>query len=116
MTIRVYRDDNSLSVFFQEGIVGAWPFNSLQAIGNGDDTISIRNVAKEYANGDDFFEIVNVNYAEFVNDASAQYGADETDAVNALNAAFTANGSTEQPPVDYIIHGHCTDNWGHPEL
>ena len=99
MTVRVFRDNDSLSVFFQEGIVGAWPFNCLQAIGNGDDTISIRNVAKEYTNGDDFFEIVNVNFAEFVDEASAQYGTNETDAVNALNAAFTANGSTNQPPV-----------------
>ena len=99
MTVRVYRDDDSLSVFFQEGVVGAWPFNCLQAIGNGDNTISIRNVAKEYANGDDFFEIVDVNYAEFEDQSGTAYGANETDAVNALNAAFTANGSPTVAPV-----------------
>lgn len=92
MAVVVYRDENSLSVFFQQGIVGAWPFNSLQAIGNGDNTVSIRNIAKEYADGSDFFEITATHYGQFVDETAAPYGASEADAVNALNAAFSSGG------------------------
>ena len=98
--IIVYRDDDSLSVFFQQGIVGAWPFNSLQAIGNGDDTVSIRNVAKEYANGSDFFEIARIHWSEFVTNSATAYGTDEATTVNALNAAFASSGAPDGvPPV-----------------
>ena len=98
MTIKVFRDSDSLSVFFQEGIVGAWPLNSLQAIGNGDGTVSIRNLAKEYTDGTDFFEIVNVPFGDFEDDTGATYGADEPSAVNGLNSAFSSSGSSDSAP------------------
>ena len=98
MTIKVFRDSDSLSVFFQEGIVGAWPFNSLQAIGNGDDSVSIRNLAKEYTDGTDFFEIVDVPFGDFEDNTGTAYGSSEAEAVNSLNAAFSASGSPNVPP------------------
>ena len=88
MAIVVYRDNDSLSVFFERGIVGAWPLNALQAIGDGSGGVSVRNKAKSYPDGSDFFEIASAPFAEFEDQSGTAYGATETDTVNALNAAF----------------------------
>ncbi len=99
MAIVVYRDNDSLSVFFERGIVGAWPLNALQAIGDGSGGVSVRNKAKSYPDGSDFFEIASAPFAEFEDQSGTAYGATEADTVNALNAAFASNGGVGVAPV-----------------
>lgn len=92
MSIKIFRDDDAGSVFVAQGIVGTWPYNCLQAIGNGDGTLSIKNKAKTYPDGSDFLEVSERNYADFVDDSGAAWGADETETVNNLNAIFASSG------------------------
>lgn len=99
MSIKIFRDNNANSVFVAQGTVGAWPFNCLQAMGNGDGTISIKNLAKKYPDDTDFFEISNALYSVFVKDTGDSWGADETTVVNELNAIFVSSGdSSSNPP------------------
>lgn len=92
MSITIFRDADAGSIFVAQGNVGTWPFNCLQAIGNGDGTLSIKNKAKTYPDGSDFFEIADRDYADFIDDTGASWGGSETAVVNALNAIFAASG------------------------
>lgn len=94
MSVKIFRDNNANAVFVAQGTIGAWPFNCLQAVGNGDDTVSIKNLAKMYPDGSDFFEIRDALYSVFVKDTGASWGADETTVVNELNAIFASSGSS----------------------
>ena len=94
MSVKIFRDNNANAVFVAQGTVGAWPFNCLQAVGNGDNTVSIKNLAKKYPDDTDFFEISNALYTVFVKDTGASWGADETTVVNELNAIFSSSGSS----------------------
>ena len=92
MSITIFRDADAGSIFVAQGNVGTWPFNCLQAIGNGDGTLSIKNKAKTYPDGSDFFEISDRDYTDFVDDTGTAWGASETAVVNNLNAIFAASG------------------------
>jgi len=94
MSVKIFRDNNANAVFVAQGTVGAWPFNCLQAVGNDDDTISIKNLAKKYPDDSDFFEIKNALYSVFVKDTGDSWGDDKTTVVNELNAIFSSSGSS----------------------
>jgi len=104
MSITVFRDGNAQAIFVAQGVIGTWPFNCLQAVGSGDGNVSIRNLAKAYPldegplADDNFFEIYNVGYAEYVDGQGAAYGANEVDTVNALNAIFQDTGGAAGTP------------------
>ena len=92
MSIKVFRDNDAGSIFVTHGVVGTWPYNCLQAVGHGDGTLSIKNKAKVYPDGTDFFEISSRSYADFVDDTDSSWGNSETAVVNALNAIFSSSG------------------------
>ena len=84
--IKLYRDDEAKSIFIEDDN-GAQFTNSLQAVKNDDNTIAVRDLARE-------IEIVSsALYTEFVNQNGAAYGTDEDTTVNALNAEFSASGT-----------------------
>ena len=84
--IKLYRDDEANSIFVEDSNGAQFP-NSLQAIKNTDDTISIIDLAKS-------IEIVsNELFNEFVDENGGQYGQNVDDTVNALNSEFAANGT-----------------------
>ena len=91
--IKLFRDDEAKSIFIEDNVGAQFP-NSLQAIKNTDDTISVVDLARS-------IEIVsNELFSEFVNEFDGQYGQDPDETVNALNTEFTATGtSTNLPPV-----------------
>jgi len=91
--IKLFRDDEAKSIFIEDNVGAQFP-NSLQAIKNTDDTISVIDLARS-------IEIVsNELFSEFVNEFGGQYGQDPDETVNALNTEFTATGtSTNLPPV-----------------
>lgn len=100
MTIRMYVDEVASQVFVEHGNVGTWPFGSLQAIGNGDGTVSVRNRAKQARSvGDLFLEIADVAFADFVDFGDNPWGGTEAGTVNALNAMFVDAPETGVPPV-----------------
>lgn len=92
MTVRIYREPVSNTVFIAQTGVGAVPVNSCQAIGNGDGTISICNHSKEYEDGTNFFETAGVAFTGYVDEAGDTFGADEASAVNALNNVLQSSG------------------------
>ena len=91
--IKLFRDDEAKSIFIEDNVGAQFP-NSLQAIKNTDNTISVIDLARS-------IEIVsNELFSEFINEFGGQYGQDPDETVNALNAEFTATGtSTNLPPV-----------------
>mgnify|MGYP005821383961 CR=1 FL=1 len=97
--IRVFKSDDASSIFLQHGTIGAWPFHALQAVGNGDGTISIRNKSRAYASGDPFFEVANIPYGSYVDSADAAWGVSEVATVNALNALFVDSTASGVAPV-----------------
>lgn len=100
MTVRIYREPVSNTVFIAQTGVGAVPVNACQAVGNGDGTISICNRSKEYEDGTNFFETANVAFADYLDEAGDTFGADEPSAVNALNNVLqAAGGSAGVAPV-----------------
>lgn len=90
--IKIYRDDNALSVFLEDAN-GTQFLNSLQAVLNSDSTISIVDLAKA-------IEIVsNSSYTEFVDQNDQPYGNDAPTTVNALNSQLSISGTpTDNPP------------------
>lgn len=88
MTVRIFRNDRAGEVFIARGTVGSWPFDCLQAVGNGDGTVSIRNKAKSYADETEFYELGAVPYADLIKEDDSAWGASETATVDALNAMF----------------------------
>ena len=109
MTITIFRSPSSGSVFIAHGIVGAWPFNCLKAIGQGDGTVSVKNLSKKHPIFTDFFEIESVAFAEFVDDLGVSYGASEVAVVNALNLVFDNAGGTAAPVITSSLVLGVTD-------
>ena len=95
MSIRIFLDGQANAIFVARGTVGTWPLNCLQAIGESDGTVSVRNKAKEYADESNFLEISHAAYTEFIDDAGDAWGADQTEVVNNLNAIFAASGAVD---------------------
>lgn len=91
--IKIYRDDEAKSIFFEDANGAQFP-NSLQAILNLDDTVAVIDLARSV-------EIVsNETYDQFVNESDENYGADPVSTVNALNAEFVVSGTdTTNPPT-----------------
>ena len=91
--IKLFRDDEAKSIFIEDNVGAQFP-NSLQAIKNTDDTISVIDLARS-------IEIVsNEPFNEFVDENDAQYGQDPDETVNALNTEFAANGTpSDELPV-----------------
>lgn len=91
--IKLFRDDAAKSIFIEDNNGAQFP-NSLQAIKNTDDSISIIDLARS-------IEIVSSEvFSEFVDENLVQYGNDADSTVNALNAEFSADGtSTNNIPV-----------------
>jgi len=91
--IKLFRDDAAKSIFIEDNNGAQFP-NSLQAIKNTDNSISIIDLARS-------IEIVSSeNFSEFVDENLVQYGGDADSTVNALNAEFSADGtSTNNTPV-----------------
>ena len=95
MSIRIFKDDQASAIFVARGTVGTWPLNCLQAIGESDGTVSVRNKAKEYADESNFLEISHAAYTEFIDESGDAWGADQTDVVDNLNAIFSASGAVD---------------------
>jgi len=84
--IKLYRDDAAKSIFIEDDNGAQFP-NSLQAIKNADDSVSIIDLARS-------IEIVsNEPFSEFVDDSANQYGLTAQGTVDALNTEFSANGT-----------------------
>lgn len=98
-TVRVFKSDQANTVFVAHGTVGSWPFFCLQAIGNGDGTVSVRNLAKVGLDGDPFYEFASRAFADYVDENDAQHGATEAETVNALNALFNATSAAAAPTI-----------------
>jgi len=97
--IVVYRDTEANAVIIAGSSIGMKFNNEMQAVGNGDGTIALKNLPKE-ENGIDFDECSNIAYARFVDDSSDPIGVSEPDTVNNLNAIFQVTGTASQdPPV-----------------
>jgi hypothetical protein len=101
MTVRVFRSNNLRNIFLDAGATGVFPVRSLQAVGNGDGTLGVRDVGREYTNGDAFFEVQNVPFAEFVNGNHQQVGSTELETITRLNSLFV-DGVLEQDTVPTI--------------
>ena len=100
MTVRIYREPVSNTVFIAQTGVGAVPVNACQAVGNGDGTVSICNRSKEFEDGTNFFETANVAFGDYLDEAGDTFGADEASAVNALNNVLqSAGGAAGVAPV-----------------
>jgi len=85
--IKLFRDDEAKSIFIEDNNGAQFP-NSLQATKNSDNTIAITDLARD-------IEIVSsAPYTEFVNQNSVAYGTDPDTTVNALNAEFSASGTS----------------------
>lgn len=98
-SVRIYRNDRAGEVFVARGTIGSWPFDCLQAVGNGDGTVSIRNKARSYADDSDFFELSNIAYADLIKADDSAWGSSETETVNNLNAMFVDSPDTGVAPV-----------------
>ena len=95
MTIKIYKDQNAGAVFI-ENANGVQFLNALQATMDEptDVKINIHDLSKDV----DIF--TQVPFADFVDQSGSTYGSNATDTVNALNAEFSASGSsTGVPPT-----------------
>lgn len=102
MTVTVYRDEDSNAVIIETGSGGSIGMrfnNEMQAIGNGDGTCTILNPPKSTPS-EDFAELFNIPFGEFVDENGDALGADEASTCNALNALFQhTGGATGVAPV-----------------
>jgi len=91
--IKLFRDDEAKSIFIEDNVGAQFP-NSLQAIKNTDNTISVIDLARS-------IEIIsNELFNELVDENNIQYGQDPDETVNALNTEFAANGTpSDELPV-----------------
>jgi hypothetical protein len=92
VSITIYRDDAANAIFIEDAN-GAQFLNSLQAtLGTLADSCSITDTAKS-------IEIVtSLNYAEYVDENGDNYGNNEVEVCNNLNAIFQVAGSTGNIP------------------
>ena len=90
MTIKLYKDQNAGAVFI-ENANGVQFLNALQATMDdpADVTVNIHDLSKDV----DIF--TQVPFADFVDQSGSAYGANATSTVNALNAEFSASGSSD---------------------
>ena len=96
MTVKVYRDDNANAVIIEVGSDGAGGMrfnNELRAIGNGDGTCSILNPPKS-TDTEDFAELFEVAYTQFVDNNGNSLGGDEATVCNVLNSILRQTGGT----------------------
>jgi len=91
--IKLFRDDEAKSIFIEDNVGAQFP-NSLQAIKNTDNTISVIDLARS-------IEIIsNELFSDLVDENNIQYGQDPDETVNALNTEFAANGTpSDELPV-----------------
>ena len=94
MTIAIYKDSPANAIFIEDAN-GAQFLNSLQAVKENpsDSTINITDLARE------IFVYYQVEFDQFVDETDSTYGADATEACNALNAIFLTAGSASDSPV-----------------
>ena len=95
MSIKIYKDQNAGAVFI-ENSNGVQFLNSLQATLDdpADVKVNIHDLSKDV----DIF--TQVPFSDFVDQSGSAYGSNATDTVNALNAEFSASGSsTGVPPT-----------------
>ena len=92
MAVTIYEDTDAGAIFVVLSVIGTWPYNSLQAVGDGAGNVSIRNKSKIYADGTDFYEITSTPYGDYVNDNGTAWGSSEAETVDALNAVFGHTG------------------------
>ena len=95
MTIKIFKDQNAGAVFI-ENANGVQFLNSLQATMDdpADVKVNIHDLSKDV----DIF--TQVPFGDFVDQNDAAYGATATDTVNALNAEFSASGSSTGIPPE----------------
>lgn len=94
MTVKVFRDDDANAVIIEVGTDGAGGMrfnNELRAVGNEDGTCSILNPPKS-TDTQDFTELYQVPYTEFVDENGDALGGDEESTCNALNAILRQTG------------------------
>ena len=95
MTIKIFKDSNAGAVFI-ENANGVQFLNSLQA--TMDDPYDVKINITDLSKGVDIF--TQVPFGDFVDENGAAYGVTATATVNALNAEFSASGSsTGVPPT-----------------
>jgi len=89
VTIKIYKDQNAGAVFI-ENANGVQFLNALQATMDdpADVKVNIRDLSKDV----DIF--TQVPFGDFVDQSGSAYGPNATDTVNALNAEFSASGSS----------------------
>ena len=95
MTIKIFKDQNANAVFI-ENSNGVQFLNSLQATMDdpSDVKINITDISK------DINIFTQVPFGDFVDQVGSSYGATANDVCNALNAEFSASGSsTGVPPT-----------------
>jgi len=95
VTIKIFKDQNAGAVFI-ENANGVQFLNSLQATMDdpSDVKINITDISK------DINIFTQVPFGDFVDQAGSSYGANANDVCNALNAEFSASGSsTGVPPT-----------------
>lgn len=96
MSVKIYKEEYSRTVFVSHTAIGAVPLLSLKAIVTEDDKVSVINLAKQpdiISQSLDFYEISNLNYTEIIDENDSNYGIDASSTVNALNALFYNIGS-----------------------
>lgn len=94
MSLKVYRDEAANASVVEtsaDGTLGMYFNNELRAIGNGDGTCSIINEPKS-TESQDFFEVSDLAFSEFLDQNGSALGADEASTCDALNAAFHNTG------------------------
>ncbi len=95
MTIKIYKDQNAGAVFI-ENANGVQFLNSLKATMDdpADVKINITNLSKSVQ------IFTQVPFEDFVDEGGASYGVTATDVCNALNAEFSASGSSTGVPPE----------------
>lgn len=97
MSIKVFRDQAANAIFVESDLGGRF-LNSLQAYVNDAGNVSVCDLTRSTAE-QNYEEMSDVAYTEFVDELDAPYGADAQSTVNALNAVFGEAGSSGSPPT-----------------
>ena len=95
MTIKIYKDQNAGAVFI-ENANGVQFLNSLQA--TMDDPSDVKINITDLSKSVQIF--TQVPFADFVDESGASYGVTATAVCNALNAEFSASGSSTGVPPE----------------
>ena len=95
MTIKIYKDQNAGAVFI-ENSNGVQFLNSLQA--TMDDPADVKINITDLSKSVQIF--TQVPFGDFVDQSGSAYGTNATDTCNALNAEFSASGSSTGIPPE----------------